>query len=828
MLGVVLTAVLWVAPQAGAEKVADPDARRAHLAGLREALDASPGDAALSLDFAQNMGLEGDPNAALVALRHAFAADPGNAGLVAEQARQLMAMRRTAQVVPLCEDHLKAHPDDVEVEAVMLLAQSRLPGDLSEVTERVFALIETEHGENADLLEAAARLYARYNEFENAAQTYAACLEVDPLRLMTLYDAAALEMSLTARPDRALVYMLQFAEVQPAMAPWPMIGNICSMVGELDRAEHAYAMAIELGQDRAACRTHLGNLHVARFAFERAVEVLSDGLAEDPNDVELLLTRSDAYLELEVPRPELALEDLAQAIEQAPDDPRAYRNRAVFYATVGRFEEAIDDVDVVLDLDRRDRTMRELRPRLVEAQQDAGVARRVAEMLSGYEPGFYAAIQASSASAIRNNDPMAAVHATVALAHAQGPGQRADALAQRASIYSVMGWADLAIADFESALSHDPDDMRSLLGLIDRLSGMPDRLADAEGYVARALAIDPEHIGARMARVTLLIKSDRFDEAEAVLESLSMDDELALDVLSMWSLLFEAQGFYGQAADSMAHLDEIDGLTRPGLERWMDLLKRAGRFAEAEPVAVRLTRVAPREVDAWVRLAYLRVTLGDFVGAREAIVRSDALDPRSFITLRVWGVSMWLAATRGIDDAIPYIQSLQRDNAHHFNVEQAVMWCLLLEGRPEEALLAADRWRARALPEYTVSGDDIPLRYLALQAMGEGERALSLLTDAGLDERAGRPAVRAWIRLQETHPGDYLPPEVLNDEQSAQMEQMLPFFLAMEAGLAGDGELLATHVAELRERQFDAGYANLQLIIAYIVLEQHRAGGGGD
>ncbi|MEM9414380.1 MAG: tetratricopeptide repeat protein [Planctomycetota bacterium] len=809
--------VSWV-PSARAEKIADPAEREAHLAHLHEVLNAEPGDIAACLDFAQNAGLEHDHAAALAALDRASAVHPGNPELVAQQARQLIAMRRTAQAVSLCQRHLADHPDHAEVEIVMLLGLSRLPGDLEAATQRVFALMADGHDANPDLHETAARLYARSNDFEAAARAFSTCLEIDPLRLMTLYDAAALEMSRTYRPDRALVYLLQFAEIQPTMGPWPMIGDVCLMLGELDQAAHAYATAVELGQNRDVARAHLANLHVARFEFDHAVELFSAGLADRPNDIELLLNRSNAYFRLD--ETELALADLGRIIEQAPRDPRAYHNRAIFYASQGRFEEAVADTDAVIRLNRRDRAMRELRPQLVEAQQDADVARRVSAMLSPYEPGYHAAMHASGGEFIRNNYPLAAAHATVALAHAEESWQRADALYQRATVHSVLGWVELSIAGYEAALSHEPEHMDALLGLIDLLASMPDRLADAERYVAKVLELEPEHIGARMALVTVLIESERFEEAEEVLESLPMDDELTVEVLSMWSLLFERQGFYGQAADSMAHLDEVDGLTVPGLLHWLDLLKRAGRYAEAEAVAIRVTRLSPRDTNAWVQLGYLRVILGDFEGAREALVRSEDLEPHAFITLRSWSAAMLLAATEGIDGAMPHIENLQRDNPHHFNVDQAVMWSLLFEGRAEEALAYADRWQQQALPQYTATGDDIPLRYMALLAMGQDERAQAVLTDPTLDERAGRPAVRAWIRLQEPAPGDYLPGEVFDEAQAAQVDQMLPFFLAMEAARAGEREVFLAHVAELQAQQFEARYANLHLIIAYIVRER--------
>lgn len=810
----VVVMLLW-APCALGEKIADPEARAEHLAVLSAGLAEDPGDITLCLDFSRNAWLQRDHVSALVALERALTDHPGDARLVAEQARQLIGMERSADVIALCRAHLEESPGDTEVEIVMLLAQSRLPGDMRPVADRVRALIEAAHDTNPDLLETMARLQCRFNEIDLAEQTYRDCLEVDPLRPTTLSDMAGLQVTLRHRPDEALTYMLRAAAIHPPSAPWVTIAEYCLMTGQIDGAIDAFDTGIALGQRTASFRVVLANTHLARFEPGRALAVLSAGLAETPDDVELLLTRSEAYFALD--DSELGLSDLQRVIDLSPRETRAYWNRVLHHAGQGRFESAVADADAVIRLNPRDEPARRLRRELIEAQQNERAARRVAAMLAPSEPGFDAAMFECRGK-LRNNDFLfASVHATVAIAHAEGPRELGSALAQRASIYSVLGWPELAISDFESALAHQPDHVWTLLGLVNLLIHQPGRIQEAERHALRVLELVPDHVGARMALVEIQIATGQFEEAERVLESLPMDDEQAVQVLSMWSLLFEKQGFFGQAADSMAHLDEIGGLTPPGLKRWMTLLKQAGRYAEAEAVGVRLLRQTPREADVWVHVAYLRVILDDFEGAKEFIVRSEELEPHTFLTLRSWSRAMLLAGSDGIDAAMQDIHQLQASNPHHNDIDQAVMWCQLFEGRPEEALEYADRWRGRALPEYVATGDDIPLRYMALRAMGKEERARALLADTGLDQSAGRPAVRAWIRMHEPAPGDYLPAEALDGEQIAWVEQMLPFFLAMEAALASDRDDLHECVAELQSQQFEAGYSNLHLIIAYIM-----------
>jgi tetratricopeptide (TPR) repeat protein len=82
------------------------------------------------------------------------------------------------------------------------------------------------------------------------------------------------------------------------------------------------------------------------------------------------------------------------------------------------------------------------------------------------------------------------------------------AIASRALIYEELGDPDAALTDYRVAAGLDPGYDLTLIDLA-RMSADRDKLDDAEGYLARAMAIDPENAFALEEHGRLLIKRGR-------------------------------------------------------------------------------------------------------------------------------------------------------------------------------------------------------------------------------------------------------------------------------------------------------------------------------
>ncbi len=811
------TLALLIAPAAWAEKVADPAERAEHIAALIETLDADPTDIAACMDYAENAALDMSFDAALAVVERCLVEHPSDAELIAQKARLLVWARRGREAEGLCLSYMSTHPDAVEVELELLLVRTRMPGDMRPCFERADELERAGFDDHPALLHVMARLHGRFGNVELASSAYRDCLTADPLQPGTLLDAAAFEASRAQRPDRALAYLRQAAMINPDLPIWDMIGSIAMTIGLADEAIASLEQDLAHGGNDANTYNILASVYTRTMDHPGALRVVERGLEANPDHLQLLLTHSAVLLELDRAEPFHAA--VARLKEVAPDHPGAYQNLAIFQARHGDFASATESAREALNRNPGDRRLLRMVQDFDRAQTNEVAARGIQASLAPDEVGFDAAVSGYYRAVGDKSYPEAAFSASVALRFAEEPRQSAEALTLRATAYSYLGWTEIAVVDLDAALEHDPGYLPAMIELAPLISGIPDRQEEAVLLARRAYAQAPHNTLALGRLAGVLIDTGQFEEARALLESADTGRGAPSDLLTIWSYLHEAQGEYDTAADYLAQVDETGTLTRPGLERWTDILVAAGRYAEAESISRRIAERWPNEVNALLQLAYLQVVLGQLDDARENINRTVHLEPRGYIHLRVWVTAMVLPPTHGIDVALRHFDALQQQVRALADLDQTVMWCLLLEGRYAEAQLRADRWLENALPEHAGTGCDIPLRVMALRASGDEPSARSILTDPLLQERAQHAGVRAWIRTQEGRPGEFLPPEELDEDQQEQAGQLLPFFLAMEAWLKGDAESFTAHLSELRRNQFRAASIGQQLIIAYLARE---------
>lgn len=82
--------------------------------------------------------------------------------------------------------------------------------------------------------------------------------------------------------------------------------------------------------------------------FQHAIDHCNAALLANPNNADTLSNRGSANLALG--RPEQALADFGQAIDQRPDDASNYFNRGLVHAAAGQHERAIADYTKALEL----------------------------------------------------------------------------------------------------------------------------------------------------------------------------------------------------------------------------------------------------------------------------------------------------------------------------------------------------------------------------------------------------------------------------------------------------------------------------------------------
>lgn len=89
-------------------------------------------------------------------------------------------------------------------------------------------------------------------------------------------------------------------------------------------------------------------MHQARGEYQKALEVLAQGLAANPGSATLYAVRGALYLELgEYAK---AIADLSESLK-LKEDPGVLVNRALAYQAFGQLEDALKDLDRAIELD---------------------------------------------------------------------------------------------------------------------------------------------------------------------------------------------------------------------------------------------------------------------------------------------------------------------------------------------------------------------------------------------------------------------------------------------------------------------------------------------
>ena len=210
---------------------------------------------------------------------------------------------------------------------------------------------------------------------------------------------------------------------------------------------------------------------------------------------------------------------------------------------------------------------------------------------------------------------------------------------------------EAACALYAQALERDPGDADALAGVAclrvqqvvkgyldetgrtvrDEAQAREARLAEAEGKLARALAISPGHAGALKARASLLRARGQFVDAIAAAEAVIARDpgELAVHKEIGLSLLY-----LGRAEEAVARFRQVDALAPgddPARWTWLHGLGRAliqlGRDAEAVDVLRGAVASNPTFAHAHALLAAALALVGEDAQAQAAMAAFRRAEP---------------------------------------------------------------------------------------------------------------------------------------------------------------------------------------------------------
>lgn len=114
-------------------------------------------------------------------------------------------------------------------------------------------------------------------------------------------------------------------------------------------AENAIAEAIRIDPQDADFFVLLGNIHLARRDWERALAAAGEGLIQDPENAACVNLRAIALRQSN--RPDAAGSAIAYALSKDPDNALTHANQGWHFIELGRYNEAIDHFRESLRLD---------------------------------------------------------------------------------------------------------------------------------------------------------------------------------------------------------------------------------------------------------------------------------------------------------------------------------------------------------------------------------------------------------------------------------------------------------------------------------------------
>lgn len=202
--------------------------------------------------------------------------------------------------------------------------------------------------QSSAVYELMARIYDSWSQPEKAIEAMGKAIALQPLKPKLYKIRAALRVA-SGDKQNALKDYDKWIELAPLdVLPHVLRGQLLESLHENERALAAYKQAYSLPEDRGQIdrREPAFKMRAALLSKlnrrAEAIEELTNGLKQNPNDDEMLRLRGDQYLANE--EYEKAIEDYTEAINGAAEFARAALvGRSKAYAAIGKKELAEKD-----------------------------------------------------------------------------------------------------------------------------------------------------------------------------------------------------------------------------------------------------------------------------------------------------------------------------------------------------------------------------------------------------------------------------------------------------------------------------------------------------
>jgi tetratricopeptide (TPR) repeat protein len=202
-----------------------------------------------------------------------------------------------------------------------------------------------------DLVEAyyeRGRLYLHYLERpEDALADYTAAIELDSEFVEAHIERAKYYLWYADDEEQALADLNRALELAPDLAEaWVLRGELYFWEEEYDLALPDLTRAVELDPADDWAWEMMGRSHYWLSEYEEAIACYDKAIELDPGDLDTYYDRAFAYLEMG--DLDAALEDFDKVLLLEPEHSGAYYGRGRLHVAAGRYEEAIADFTEVM------------------------------------------------------------------------------------------------------------------------------------------------------------------------------------------------------------------------------------------------------------------------------------------------------------------------------------------------------------------------------------------------------------------------------------------------------------------------------------------------
>jgi tetratricopeptide (TPR) repeat protein len=722
---------------------------------------------------------DGKPEEAIIEFKNALQIDPESAEAHESLSLAYLAAEKPREAYWEMSETVRLDPDNVPARLRYATVSTAI-GDYDLALEQAEAVLELE-SENASAYVLRAQAYESRDDLDQAEADFRAAVASEPGAPVYRYLLAAF-LERTGRTEQAEAVLRELIEIEESyLAVSTLAQNVVRDIvqsgGTRDRDDEALALierATELAREAPAkaperavrdatpntsLRSNvlrdkaiegayqlLSGFHLARGRFDKAIEVLEEGIAASESKTELIYTMARIYRSNGMPEKERKV--LERAAKEAPDSIDVQLVLSAYLGQQGDAQGALEAARAALAIDPENKAARlreaELLVDIGYRNQDEASIRRGREIVDGILQEDVDSPEAHFVRAkieIAEGDPGAAKESLQRVLH--GRPDWAEAHFVLGSVFVATNELSRARVEVARAVELDPRltaARKLLIQLHSQLGEHEFAIEQGRAYLAQ----QPDDREVRIIVAQSLVRVGREKEAYVEIEKIPEEDRDASALFALGRLDIA----FGRIEQGAARLRKADEMApgQPQVLRALLAIDRNNGDLDASIERIkRAVEAKPDDTELAELQAQVRQLKGDVDGAREAFQRAIELDPRN-VTAQL-GMAELESRAGDSEEAVAILERAARAVPESSDLQFRLALLYEREDRRADAIDAYEK-------AISLNGDlamaKNNLAYLLTESGGDLDRALELAQQAkeALPDDASAADTLGWVLVK--------------------------------------------------------------------------------